>query len=258
MGLVGPDSTCLIQGFQGGEDNTFKFPLMFSAVTDTTTAVVIEAFVNGTSVYNQRISPVSDLIITTTCRNEAETYLIGNKTVETTAGCSGEFLYLISGPLADTCNPATNPYNKCEFNVNTLNCAFVLSEVLVLEPLTSSTVISYPPEAADILIERLASDTEKIESTFYYLFKLIGMAALIEFYFTVFGILLKLIFLSECRTAKMDRTKLFKKRTTVMFEVVDNGDVIPNDQVLNEISEQPEGDPVVESKESEGVYPQVN
>ena len=251
IGLLAPDSSCLVGGFIGGESNEFVFPVSFSAVADTTRSVSIEVFVNDSLIFKDVVTKVSDIIMTTTCRENSDSYVIGGTTISTQAGCSGDFLYILAGTPANLCNPSTNPTNSCRFEVKTKNCAFVESDILTVVPLTPSISMSFPPEASDLFKERIARETEKPESTFYFLFKLIGLAALIEFYFTVFGVFLKLIFLSECRTAHMvNRKLLFKKRTTVMFGV-QHGDLVPNEEVMKELaSDEPQSGAAVSHQEA--------
>jgi hypothetical protein len=231
LGLIGTDSACLISPFLTESDQVV-FPVSFTAVVDTSQSVIIKVSLNGTQVFGDEVSKLSEILVSRTCRERDEAFKIANQTLSTDSGCYGEFLYELTGNVASLCHPVISPYNDCLISVQTTNCAFVKSDALILTPLKSGVGITLGTEAQLLLRERLSRDSEKAESSFYSLFKIIGMAALLECFFTLFGILLKLIFLSECRTSKIGRPSLyFRRRTTVMFEV-QNGNLIPNEEIL--------------------------
>jgi hypothetical protein len=135
--------------------------------------------------------------------------------------------------VAEQCNAELNPYNDCQFAVQTSNCAFVKSEPLIITSLAVDEETTLTAEALLLLRERYSRASEKSEATFFSLFKIVGMAALLECFFKLFGVILKLIFLSECRTAKVARTSgFYRKRTTV---VQDGNVVAANEEVLSQV-----------------------
>ena len=229
IGLIASDgTTCLASVIENADDQKI-IPISFTAVVDTTRAFDIQILVNGTLVERVRQDSASLSLTTKTCREHAETFVIGGKTLSSEAGCFGNYMYSLAGESVDVCR---KPENDCSFIVQTLNCALIASEPLQVALLTSKVQVGLAAEATLLAANRLVRDGEKAESTFYSLFKIVGMAALLECFFTLFGIILKLIFLSECRTARVHRRSVFlRRRTTVLFDVQD-GTLIPTEDAL--------------------------
>jgi hypothetical protein len=236
LGLIGVESTCLI-GATWTDSQGTVIPLSFTAVTDTTPGFIIEVELDGSVVFAQTIHDAGEYLIVETCREEEQTVLFDGEQVVVDPGCFGEFTYLLNGEWGNKCDITKNPTNKCLFRVQTMNCASILSEALDLELLVLSEYTVPIEVQAKLLAEtRVTRDSARIESTFYSLFKIMGMAALIECFFTLFGIVVKLIFLSECRTEQIAKRASFaKRRTTVLFDVheghlITNAEVVAKDQ----------------------------
>jgi hypothetical protein len=201
-------------------------PLAFTAVTDTTESVIFEGSINGTQVLYREIRGIDDLIVARAYREEDKTIVVGNLTLHSESGCFGEYLITIEGSVAEQCNAELNPYNDCQFAVQTSNCAFVKSEPLIITSLAVDEETTLTAEALLLLRERYSRASEKSEATFYSLFKIVGMAALLECFFTLFGVILKW-------TAKVARTSgFYRKRTTV---VQDGNVVAANEEVLSRV-----------------------
>ncbi len=229
IGLIASDgTTCLVSSFLDA-NNESVIPISFTSVMDTTRAFEIQTFINGTLVERSRQDSAAESLTTKTCREHGETFVIGGTTLSGEAGCFGNYMYTLSGSGVELCKKIEN---ECTFIVQTLNCALVASEPLLLALLTSSVQVPLTVEASLLAASRLGRDGQKTESTFYSLFKTVGMAALLECFFTLFGIILKLIFLSECRTSTVhNRARFLRRRTTVLFDVQD-GNIIPTEEAL--------------------------
>ena len=222
---------CVGLSLENGEclalvDTTSDVPslsLIFTAVFETTRSVVIETFVNQTLVSTTTVDDLDDILKTTSCLTQEMTSSIippGSLTPITVTyppGCYGEYVYDVPTSIVEECILASSVQNfLCTFSVKTLNCAFVPSDELVIAAVNPR---SFTPETWELLnvdSSNSQPSSELAESSFYVFFRLVGMAALLECFFTLSGVILKLVFLSECRTLTASR-HILSRRATVVF-----------------------------------------
>jgi hypothetical protein len=187
--------------------NGYVIPLTFSAVQETTRVVVIEAIKNNGTIWSTRLDKPWDISKATTCRSESITQYIAGEAYTFPPGCSGLYTYLPPSSVVEACDP--NASSGCVFHIKTLNCAFIESEPLVIAP-----VLLDGENISDLKFSSVGipDESDVIRSQFYSFFRMVGMAGLLECSFTLYGILLKLIFLSECRSLSIQTASLFMKR----------------------------------------------
>jgi hypothetical protein len=178
-------------------------PLSFSAVQDTNRGISIEGYFNttgefGVKFYSHVATNITDLLQFETCQTRIVTTYTDGALQDYDPGCYGEYLFKVSGEAAEICDPAKG-YN-CLFKISTLNCAFKTSQPLWFHVTNASDAGTM--EKYNISGLRLADKPgrDAPDSAFYMFFRLVGMAALLECFFTLFGVYLKLVFISECRS----------------------------------------------------------
>ena len=202
---------------------TPSLSLIFTAVFETTRSVVIESYVKETLVSRLTVDDLDEILKTTSCLTQEMTTMVvlpgGSSpvTVSYSPGCYGEYIYDVPTNTVEQCVQASTVENfLCTFRVKTLNCAFVPSEELIIAAVDPR---SFTPETWDSLKVDSANSqpsSELAESNFYMFFRLVGMAALLEYFFTLSGVILKLIFLSECHTLPASKRILSRRATVVL------------------------------------------
>ena len=166
--------------------------LLFTSVVAVTHEVDLVVSNNGIEIYREQLTDIASLVYTSTCQDQIVT--VNDETYN--PGCYGGYLHVIPLSVISVCDPV----GSCTVAVTTFNCAYIASEALVFSILD--------PSQADLtqvdLHPSIVEEKDTVDSTFYSVFKLVGMAALLECFFTLFGVLLKLVFLSECQASKLN------------------------------------------------------
>lgn len=211
---------------QIGAENSI--PIVFSAVSESVTGVVVVGTMgDGTIVLEETLTDVQALVQTTVCRDESESVKFGSERVETTAGCYGMYLYQVPELVAAQCVAA-----ECSFEIQTLNCAFMRSPALKI--VSSATAMT---EGSFVWDPKRETDT--IESTFYSFFKVVGLAALLECFFTLFGVIFKLIVLSESRTETAQTSMRFRsRRSTTVFDAYEPDRTFDTGHHMEQVTEE--------------------
>jgi hypothetical protein len=106
----------------------------------------------------------------------------------------------VTGEDALRCN--TNENVTCVFMVSTLNCGFVKSD-----PLEFVTISANQANQTTALLTHISNppDRDVPDSSFFNFFRFFGLAGLLECFFCIFGLVLKIAFLTECRTDRVER-----------------------------------------------------
>ena len=197
--------------------------LIFTAVFETTRSVVIETFVNQTLVSTTTVDDLDEILKTESCLTQEMTSTVSRPgsltpvTITYPPGCYGEYVYDVPASIVEECVLGSSVQNfLCTFNVKTLNCAFVPSEELVIAAVDPRSFTPDTWELLNVDSSNSQPSSELAESSFYVFFRLVGMAALLECFFTLSGVILKLVFLSECRTLTASR-HILSRRATVVF-----------------------------------------
>jgi hypothetical protein len=167
--------------------------MLFTSVTASTRAVQISVSLAGFTIFSDIYQDLASIVTSTTCRDQETTYSLidaagSSLKVVSAAGCFGQYLYALPPAVIDTCRAS-----PCIFSAATLNCAFVSSPPLFF--VSSSSAQSYPSSLAT----QLGQATDQIESAYYQFYVVIGMAGLVECFFTLLGVFLKLVLVSECQ-----------------------------------------------------------
>ena len=248
-GVLDTSGNCLVNiSNVGGEP---YIPLQFNSVTETTRGIIVEGTLNGSALMSVQETNVEKMIQTVSCRPEEEIIVVNSAEYVLKPGCYGQYLALVPTAIATQCSEVSA---SCLFTVKTLNCAFIASEELTFRPVILTSLSSSEFGSLNLL-GRAEQNSDKVDSTFYSLFKTMGMAALLECFFTLFGVVMKLIFLTECRSAKATKI-LFKRRTTVVFEVKDSHE--PEDAPIQQEELVTILKPVAEDEEGEAASENVD
>jgi len=235
---------CVGLSLQNGEclalvdtnSETPSLSLVFTAVFETTRSVVIETYVNQTLVSTTTVDDLDEILKTRSCLTQEITSLVyapGSTTPQTVTyppGCYGEYVYNVPASTVADCVLESSVQNfLCIFSVKTLNCAFVPSEELMIAAVDPRSFTPDTWEQLNVDSSNSQPSSELAESNFYTFFRLVGMAALLECFFTLCGVILKLVFLSECHTLTASRHILSRKATVVFSGTV--ATVITEDSV---------------------------
>ena len=203
--------------------DTPSLSLIFTAVFETTRSVVINTLVNQTLVSITTIDDLDEILKTTSCLTQELTTWItppgaqAPVSVTYPPGCYGEYLYDVPSNIVEKCMNNSSVENfLCTFQVKTLNCAFVASGELVIAAVDPRSFTAETWELINVDSSSSQPSSELAESSFYVFFRLVGMAALLECFFTLSGVIRKLLFLSECRTLSASR-RIISRRATVVF-----------------------------------------
>ena len=225
MTITNSSGEICLAAYQYDEESGLPiFALAFSSVVDVTRAMRIVVMLGGSELFSEVNSDIEDLLESTTCQDEEITFSQHGVTTVLEPGCYGQFLYVLPAEVAVACDPRTAGSSTCQVSVATLNCAWIDSESLLFAPVDFAT--AGPEQLTDIdFTYNHVTGKDKVDSSFYSFFKLVGMAALLECFFTLFGVLLKLVFLSECR--KISTSIMASKRLrTVVFADVRESDKV--------------------------------
>jgi len=208
-GLLNEEEQCaayhievLASEVEEGTSGTFEvIPLSLNAAREKTRGLVIDGYHynNETNEIDQHFfsymtTNVTDILQHETCQTKDTVNYRDGHIVKYTPGCYGEFQYKIVGANAEFCNPDNG--NSCLFKVSTVNCAFKKSEPLWFLTTNINDIVTVGANGIMSMTGPLARDIP--DSGFYMFFRLVGMSALLECLFTLFGIFLKLVFISEC------------------------------------------------------------
>ena len=191
-----PDGNCSLISF--GEDSTSTtLTLVFTATTAETRAVNVSVYqTSGESetelLFHDLNQDISSLVKTTTCRNTDSSYHLNGETIQVNQGCYGQYIYSLPRNVSEVCSQKSSA--GCKIYASILNCAFIQGPVLgFLLPNNMSSSYS-------TFSSMLDQPTDRVESAFYQFYVVVGMAALLECFFTLLGVVLKLIFIAECQS----------------------------------------------------------
>ena len=171
--------------------------LVFTSVTEVVQAMRINVFGNDGALLFTEDNTDTDLVVTVSCQEQTiDTDFFGVlKSVP--PGCYGKYMYKFPDSVAEICASAPS----CTASVSSLNCAFMPSEYLEFE------VVNMADPLTDIAFTSpIVGGKDTVDSSFYSVFRMVGMAALIECFFTLFGVLLKLIFIAECKSKSVKKS----------------------------------------------------
>jgi hypothetical protein len=210
-GVVVPSSKAASAKMNG----SISIPILFTGVFETTRGVIIDMYKNGEKISSETIKDLYHILETQSCLTKQVATIANGTLAIYPPGCYGEYVYYVPNEISMECNPFTVG-NACTFSVRTLNCAFVPSAPLIVRPVDPTKISADEVQLVDS-DGVIRPNNELAESPFYVFFRLVGMAALLECFFTLSGVILKLIFLSECRTFSASR-RIYNRKTTVVFQ----------------------------------------
>jgi|LauGreDrversion4_2_1035121.scaffolds.fasta_scaffold17998_3 hypothetical protein len=185
----------------------YIIPLGFSAVSGSTRGVQVDGYIFNTTsgsfgeqVYSALNTDIDSMLHVESCQPEEFTLYTSNSSSVYGPGCYGQYLYKIWGEDAQKCDPEDGV--TCVFVLRTLNCAFVKSE----EALEFVTVSANNIDITQLVDAHVTSppDRDIPSSSFFSFFRIVGLAGLLECFFCIFGIILKIAFLTECRTERAE------------------------------------------------------
>ena len=186
---------------------TYLVPLSFSAVYESTRGLQVDGYIlNETSLtlgehfFSELTTDIDSILQVESCQPHDVTQYSRNSSAVYGPGCYGDYTFKVTGEDAQRCNPNENV--TCVFMVSTLNCAFVKSD-----PLPFITISANQANQTTALLTHISEppDRDVPDSSFFNFFRIVGLAGLLECFFCIFGLVLKIAFLTECRTDRVQR-----------------------------------------------------
>ena len=216
----------LAAGNSTESEGSYVIPLSFSAVYESTRGLQVDGYiVNKTSLeiiehyFSELTTEIDSVLENESCQPNDITQYTRNSSTVYGPGCYGDYTFRVTGEDALRCNPENNV--TCLFKVSTLNCAFIKSE-----PLPFITITVNETSQTSALTTHVAAppDRDVPDSSFFNFFRLVGLAGLLECFFCIFGVVLKIAFLTECRTARVEQAISHSsisraKRPTIIYSV---------------------------------------
>ena len=204
--------------------SSYIIPLSFSAVYESNRGLQVDGYILNTTsmefgehIFSELTTDIDSILQAESCQpNDVTQYSRNNSTVYG-PGCYGDYTFKVTGEHALRCAPVNNV--TCVFIVSTLNCAFVKSE-----PLPFITITANQTNQTSALTTHVAAAPERDvpDSSFFNFFRLVGLAGLLECFFCIFGVILKIAFLTECRTDRVERVMSHRqmsltKKPTIIY-----------------------------------------